>query len=71
MLKLYIANKHCSSWSLRPWVLMQTLGLAFEEVLVPFGSPAAQAFTRVASWPPIDHARSASPFYEKARRALR
>lgn len=45
MLKLYIANKHCSSWSLRPWVLMQTLGLAFEEVLVPFGGPAAQAFT--------------------------
>ena len=34
-------------------------------------SPAARAFKRVAGWPPIDHARSASAFYDKARRALR
>ena len=34
-------------------------------------SPAARAFKRVAGWPPIDHARSASTFYDKARRALR
>jgi glutathione S-transferase len=38
MLKLYIANKNYSSWSLRPWVLMRELGLAFEEVLVPFAA---------------------------------
>jgi glutathione S-transferase len=36
MLKLYIANKNYSSWSLRPWVLMKALGIAFEERLVPF-----------------------------------
>ena len=39
---LYIANKNYSSWSLRPWVLMQTLDIPFEERLVPFVS-AAQA----------------------------
>ena len=37
MYDLYIANKNYSSWSLRPWVLMRTLGIAFEEKLVPFG----------------------------------
>lgn len=37
MLKLYIANKNYSSWSLRPWVLMKELEIPFEEVLVPFG----------------------------------
>ena len=35
-MKLYIANKNYSSWSLRPWVLMRTLGLDFEESLHPF-----------------------------------
>jgi hypothetical protein len=34
-MKLYIANKNYSSWSLRPWVLMRTLGIAFEESLKP------------------------------------
>ncbi len=36
MYVLYIANKNYSSWSLRPWVLMRNLGIAFEERLVPF-----------------------------------
>jgi glutathione S-transferase len=35
-MKLYIANKNYSSWSLRPWVLMKTLGLPFEESVHPF-----------------------------------
>ena len=34
---LYIANKNYSSWSLRPWVLMKQLGIAFHEQVVPFG----------------------------------
>ena len=38
-MKLVIANKNYSSWSLRPWIAMKTLGIAFEEVLIPFGSP--------------------------------
>lgn len=38
MARLFIANKNYSSWSLRPWVLMHTLGIPFEEVTVRFGS---------------------------------
>jgi len=35
MYTLYIANKNYSSWSLRPWVTMRALAIAFEERLVP------------------------------------
>jgi glutathione S-transferase len=35
---LYIANKNYSSWSLRPWVLLRTLDIPFDEKLMPFGS---------------------------------
>lgn len=35
-MRLHIANKNYSSWSLRPWVLMQHLGIAFEEKLYSF-----------------------------------
>lgn len=41
MYDLYIANKNYSSWSLRPWVLMSELGIAFREKLLVFGEPAA------------------------------
>lgn len=34
-------------------------------------SSAAQAFARIASWPPLDLARTSSAFYDRARRALR
>ena len=36
MLDLYIANKNYSSWSLRPWMLLNMLGIAFTEHLTPF-----------------------------------
>ena len=36
MYVLYIANKNYSSWSLRPWVLLKTLGIPFEERLHAF-----------------------------------
>lgn len=36
MYQLHIANKNYSSWSLRPWVLMRTLDIPFEERLTPF-----------------------------------
>ncbi len=36
MYSLYIANKNYSSWSLRPWVLMKSLDIPFEEHLVVF-----------------------------------
>ncbi len=38
MYELYIANKNYSSWSLRPWLLMHELGIAFTEHLVAFGT---------------------------------
>ena len=38
MLKLYIANKNYSSWSMRPWVLLKQAGITFEEVMVRFGA---------------------------------
>lgn len=43
MYTLVIANKNYSSWSLRPWLLMRTLGIAFEELLIPFGDPGSPA----------------------------
>ena len=36
MYTLHIANKNYSSWSLRPWVLMQALNIPFTEKLHPF-----------------------------------
>jgi flagellar biosynthesis protein FlhG len=33
-------------------------------------SRAAAAFQKIAAWPPIDHARTPTSFYERARRAL-
>ena len=41
MYDLHIANKNYSSWSLRPWVLMKTLGIAFKEILHPFPATGA------------------------------
>lgn len=36
MYQLFIGNKNYSSWSMRPWVLMRGLNIAFEERLMPF-----------------------------------
>ncbi len=35
-MKLFIANKNYSSWSMRPWVLLKQAGIDFEEVMVRF-----------------------------------
>jgi glutathione S-transferase len=35
-LKLVIANKNYSSWSMRPWVLLTQAGIAFEEIQLKF-----------------------------------
>ncbi|MFK7863424.1 MAG: glutathione S-transferase family protein [Pseudohongiellaceae bacterium] len=49
MLKLYIANKNYSSWSLRPWLLLSELGIPFEEELVCFeGNLNFDAFKKFA-----------------------
>ena len=45
MYTLYIANKNYSSWSLRPWILMRTLDIPFEERLEPLtGATTAERF---------------------------
>lgn len=47
MLKLFIGNKNYSSWSLRPWILLKELEIAFEEELVHFaGSDTYGIFRR-------------------------
>jgi glutathione S-transferase len=38
-MKLVIGNKNYSSWSLRPWIAMTVLGIPFEEIVIPFGTP--------------------------------
>jgi glutathione S-transferase len=51
-LQLYIGNKNYSSWSMRPWVLMRQLGIAFEEVPLRLdfstGSPFRQIVARIS-----------------------
>jgi glutathione S-transferase len=49
MYRLYIANKNYSSWSLRPWVLLRELEIAFDEHLLKFGDAAAwERFRRIS-----------------------
>ena len=38
-LKLIIANKAYSSWSLRPWILLAHFHIPFEEVVIPLDLP--------------------------------
>ncbi|MGO4524362.1 glutathione S-transferase family protein [Microvirga sp. 2MCAF35] len=40
---LVIANKCYSSWSLRPWLLMKQLGVAFDEIIIPLDLPDTKA----------------------------
>jgi glutathione S-transferase len=48
MFTLYVANKNYSSWSLRPWVLMRELGIAFDEQVRPFNDGPTLAFGDVS-----------------------
>jgi glutathione S-transferase len=38
-LKLIVANKAYSSWSLRPWILLTHFKIPFDEVVIPMGQP--------------------------------
>ena len=49
MYTLYIANKNYSSWSLRPWSLLTTLGIPFDEKLVPFSEGGSHGKFRAFS----------------------
>ena len=46
---LITANRNYSSWSLRPWVLMKALGIAFTDRLEPFAKPDNYAAFRAFS----------------------
>ncbi|MEQ1498956.1 MAG: glutathione S-transferase family protein [Novosphingobium sp.] len=46
---LITANRNYSSWSLRPWLLMKALGIAFEDRLEPFAKPDNYADFRAFS----------------------
>ena len=41
-MKLYIANKNYSSWSMRPWVMLKQVGIEFEEVDIELVPEAAE-----------------------------
>lgn len=36
MLELFIGDKNYSSWSMRPWLVLQHFGILFKEHLIPF-----------------------------------
>ncbi|RZM09701.1 MAG: glutathione S-transferase family protein [Sphingomonas sp.] len=46
---LITANRNYSSWSLRPWLLMRALGIAFEDRIEPFLQPDNYAAFRAFS----------------------
>lgn len=41
-LKLVMANKAYSSWSVRPWLLLAQFGIPFEEVVIPLDVPTTR-----------------------------
>lgn len=43
MLKLVIANKLYSSWSMRPWLVAKAFGIPFEEIVIPLRQPDTSA----------------------------
>jgi glutathione S-transferase len=49
-LTLVIGNKNYSSWSMRPWVLLRQMGIAFEEVRLVFHSGEWDA--NIERWSP-------------------
>jgi glutathione S-transferase len=51
MYELIITNKNYSSWSLRVWVLMRHLGIAFTERLLPYHPGAFKGVTPSGSVP--------------------
>ena len=49
MYTLVTANRNYSSWSLRPWLLMRALGIAFADRIEPFAKPENWAEFRAFS----------------------
>jgi glutathione S-transferase len=53
-MQLIIGNQNYSSWSFRPWIAMKTLGIPFEQIVIPFGEPLGnpEFKTRLAAYTP-------------------
>ncbi|PID61550.1 MAG: glutathione S-transferase [Gammaproteobacteria bacterium] len=49
-MKLVIGNRNYSSWSLRPWLLIEHAGLPLEEVEIPLFTPEGDALLK--QWSP-------------------
>src|SRR5213078_3644409 len=41
-LTIYLGNKNYSSWSLRGWLALKQVGIAFDEVVIPLYQPATR-----------------------------
>lgn len=56
---LITANRNYSSWSLRPWLLMSVLSIAFEDRIAPFAKPvnweAFRSFSPTGQVPALIH----------------
>nr|WP_242444538.1 glutathione S-transferase N-terminal domain-containing protein [Advenella sp. S44] len=52
MYTLHIANKNYSSWSLRPWILLRQLDIAFDEALHPFQADIVAQREQFAAFSP-------------------
>jgi glutathione S-transferase len=55
-LKLVIANKAYSSWSLRPWILLAHFKIPFEEIVIPLDEPTTRK--RILAYAPTAKAPS-------------
>nr|WP_281431846.1 glutathione S-transferase family protein [Rhizobium setariae] len=58
-MKLYVANKNYSSWSMRPWLAMKAAGIPFTDELIPFdyehGNPTIKAISETGMVPLLVH----------------
>lgn len=41
-LTIYLGNKNYSSWSLRPWLALKQMAVAFDEVVIPLYQPGSR-----------------------------
>src|SRR5258708_27722970 len=55
-MKRRLGNKNYSSWSLRPWIAMRALGIAFDEMVIPLGEPIGnpELKAKVRQYPPAE-----------------
>ena len=40
---IHLGNKNYSSWSMRPWLVLKQIGIAFDEIVIPLYEPTSRA----------------------------